>query len=70
LDEEGIDPSAYDLMGGRPSEAYCLEEGAEGWFVYYSERGAATCPRTFVTEDEACSYPLRLILDDPLTRSP
>jgi hypothetical protein len=26
LEEEGVSPSSYDLRGGLPSEAYCLEE--------------------------------------------
>jgi hypothetical protein len=70
LDEEGVDPSAYDLSGGQPSETYCLGERPDDWIVYYSERGTASGERLFANEKEACAHLLQLLLADPLTRSP
>jgi hypothetical protein len=68
LEEEGVSPSSYDLRGGLPSEAYCLEECSNAWAVYYSERGSRVRERLFGTEDAACAYLLETILADPTTR--
>jgi sugar/nucleoside kinase (ribokinase family) len=65
---EGIDPTAYSLDGGLPPERYVLSLEEEGWCVYYSERGKRTGETWFDTEDEACSYLLLRLIDDPTTR--
>ena len=67
LKDEGIDPSSYELAGGLPEENYCLEERANGWAVYYSERASRVGERLFTTEDEACAYFLETLLADPTT---
>ena len=46
----------YDLNGGLPNEAYCMEEIGGKWYTYYSERGHRTSLKAFETEQEACSY--------------
>jgi hypothetical protein len=68
LDQEGIDPEAYDLRGGSPNEKYTIESGVGGWFVYYSERGKRSGEKFFVTEDAACRYLLEWLLGDASTR--
>ena len=68
LDAEGIDPGAYSLDGGMPSETYVLERRPDGWLVYYSERGVRTAETRFESEDEACGHLLELLLRDPTTR--
>ncbi|WP_461077248.1 hypothetical protein [Spirosoma flavus] len=52
----GIPADAYCLTGGLPHEAYCLNQTADGWQVYYSERGSKTGLETFDTEREACLH--------------
>ena len=68
LDTENVDPAAYSLDGGTPSEAYVLERRCAEWAVYYSERGLRSSEVVFQTEDEACSHLLDLMLRDETTR--
>lgn len=68
LDDRGVDPEAYALTGGHPSEAYVLDGRGSQWVVYYSERGLETGLRTFPDEDLACRHLLGLVLSDPSTR--
>jgi hypothetical protein len=68
-DDEGIRPSAYSLEGGLPPEQYVLSLEEGGWCVYYSERGERTGEAWFDTEDEACSYLLLRLVEDPTTRA-
>ena len=56
LNASNIDRFAYDLNGGLPNEAYCMEELGGKWYTYYSERGQRTSLKAFETEQEACSY--------------
>lgn len=65
---EGIRASAYSLDGGLPPERYVLALGEGGWSVYYSERGLRREEHHFDTEDEACSYLLLRLVEDPTTR--
>lgn len=37
LNASNIDRLAYDLNGGLPNEAYCMEEIGGKWVTYYSE---------------------------------
>ena len=70
-DAEQVNPAAYSLQGGMPSEAYVLEPPrAADWAVYYSERGLRSGEVVFQTEHEACSYFLDLVLSDDTTREP
>jgi hypothetical protein len=70
LDAEGIDTESYSLDGGLPFEAYVLEERANAWGVYYSERGLRSNEVVFESEDEACRHLLDLLLADSTTRRP
>ncbi|GAB2771711.1 hypothetical protein GCM10027039_36280 [Terrabacter koreensis] len=69
LDELGVDPTAYGLSGGHPSEAYVLGDRKTEWVVYYSERGLETGLRSFPNEDLACRYVLELISRDASSRT-
>lgn len=56
LNALNIDKFAYNLNGGLPNEAYCIEEFEGKWYTYYSERGQRTSLKEFETEKEACQY--------------
>jgi hypothetical protein len=68
-EREGIRPTTFGLEGGLPPERYVLSMEEGGWAVYYSERGLRTGERRFETEDEACRYLWRLLVEDPTTRA-
>lgn len=68
LDSEGVRADAYSLQGGLEEDRLCLDEVHGSWIVYYVERGKRWNERSFETEDVACKYLLRLLLDDPSSR--
>jgi hypothetical protein len=47
---------SYDLRGGLPNEAMCLNKNGQAWEVYYSERGQKSNLQSFNSEDVACKY--------------
>ena len=47
LKDMNIKETMYDLNGGLPNEAYCMEEIGGKW---------CTSLKAFETEQEACSY--------------
>ena len=53
LNASNIDRFAYDLNGGLPNEAYCMEEIGGKWYTYYSERGQRTSLKAFETDSQA-----------------
>lgn len=56
LINNNIPKDTYSLEGGLPNEAYCLNLAGDKWEVYYSERGQKSGLKLFKTEDEACDY--------------
>ena len=56
LESEGVNPNAYSLDGGHPSERLVLAHSANGWVVYYSERGLESGWQFYATESEACEH--------------
>lgn len=57
LRKDGVPAFLYNLDGyGRNDERFCLEYTANGWHVYYSERGEKTTSKMFKSEDAACQY--------------
>jgi hypothetical protein len=68
LDNFGVHPNAYDLVSGRRDETYTLISEADGWHVYYSERGQRNEERVHVTEAAAAIDLLERIARDPTTR--
>ncbi|MGW6300808.1 hypothetical protein [Peribacillus butanolivorans] len=53
----------YNLNGGLPNEAFCLNKEDNIWEVYYSERGVKSQLKKFDSEDEACDYFYKTILE-------
>jgi hypothetical protein len=74
LDEAGVPSGTYDLdVEGLtlPPECYCLRtEGRFRWLTYYSERGTRTSEHVWLSEDEACSYLLEVLLRENERRDP
>jgi len=56
LENKLIPKDLYDLSGGLPNEAYCLNQNNGVWEVYYSEKGVKSGLRTFNIESDACDY--------------
>ncbi|ACV64179.1 conserved hypothetical protein [Desulfofarcimen acetoxidans DSM 771] len=56
LINSNIPKDTYSLEGGLPNEAYCFNQNGDKWEVYYSERGQKSGLKLFSTEDEACDY--------------
>jgi hypothetical protein len=56
LDSGNVPKDTYSLEGGLPNEAYCLNRNGNQWEVYYSERGQKSGLKLFETENEACDY--------------
>lgn len=69
LDDHGVDPNAYSLLGGHPLETYVLEDRKSEWVVYYSERGLESGLQSFPSEDLACRHLAELLWRDTTTRS-
>jgi len=70
----GIRPDAYHLGSVEPnpildSERLILEQTADGWNVFYSERGLRSSERHFRNEDAACRHLLGALMQDPMTRA-
>ncbi|MBT2647092.1 hypothetical protein J7E52_10225 [Bacillus sp. ISL-34] len=53
----------YNLNGGLPNESFCLNKEDNIWEVYYSERGVKSQLKKFDSEDEACDYFYKTILE-------
>jgi hypothetical protein len=68
LQAERIRQDAYDLHGGHPSELYVLSGPGPIWSVYYCERGIETGLQQFGSEEAACEYLLKVLLEDPTTK--
>ncbi len=62
LVRESIPPDTYNLEGGLPNEAYCLNQDKNIWEVYYSERGQKSMLKQFEFENEACDYFYKLLI--------
>lgn len=63
LHKANVPSDLYNLNGGLPNEALTLNEHEGCWEVYYSERGEKTQLKKFSTEDEACNYFYRTVLE-------
>lgn len=68
LAKRGVDPAAYSLEGGHPSERYVLDQRGNEWVVFYSERGLETGLRSFESEDLACRHLVDLLWKDHTVR--
>ena len=61
LKKKGVPQDLYDLSGGLPNEAYCLNKNDGIWEVYYSEKGIKSGLKTFSSEGDACNYFLGIV---------
>ncbi|PEZ82338.1 hypothetical protein [Bacillus sp. AFS017274] len=52
----------YNLNGGLPNEVFCLNKEGN-WEVYYSERSVKSQLKKFDSEDEACEFFYKTILE-------
>ena len=64
LVQNNVKTDSYSLDGGLPNEAFCLNKFSGVWEVYYSERGCKSGLKEFNSEDEACKYLYKLMLQD------
>lgn len=58
-----IPANLYNLDGGLPNEAICLNKEGDFWEVYYSERGVKSQIEKFNTENDACNYLYKMLLE-------
>ena len=63
LIDENVPDDLYSLNGGLPNEAFCLNKDQNSWEVYYSERGVKSQLMKFSTEEEACDYFYKTVLE-------
>lgn len=68
LKKEGVSPGTYDLFGIGKDNAYCIQQTASGWLVYFRERGLQDWEHLFSSEEEACEFLLATIRVDPGAR--
>ena len=65
LKDNNINPNSYDLSGGLGDNKYCLLIVPNGiCSVYYTEKGKKYDEKQFHTEDKACDYFYKFILED------
>ena len=65
LKKANIRNTAYSLEGGLPHDRHVLNLDTNGiWEIYYSERGAKFDIIKFKSEDEACNFFFKRILND------
>lgn len=63
LIDANVPKDLYDLNGGLPNEALCINKEGAIWEVYYSERGMKSQIEKFDSENEACNYFYTTALD-------
>lgn len=64
LDELGINPAAYRLMGTGAGDGYALTHQGHTWIVSVYERGERLEAHEFQTEEEACGFFIQFIAAD------
>ena len=74
LDELGFEfrrlnvPTFAYSLGRDENESYCLVCKADGWHVYYSERGSRNSEEVLPSESAACNQILERVLGDGAVR--
>lgn len=64
LQKIGVPEYLYNLEEtGRKDERFCLQKVDDKWNVYFSERGIKTTDEFFGSEDMACQFILKQLLD-------
>lgn len=65
LDALGVSETSYHLYGAHLNDAIIMDHRAEGWVVFYSERGDESSLELHSTEADACADLLdRVTRDD------
>ena len=64
LVDYGVPKDLYNFDGtGRTDERFCIERVQEGWNVFYIERGCRTTNLIFDSEEEACQFLYKELLE-------
>ncbi|RFB15388.1 hypothetical protein DZB84_13375 [Bacillus sp. HNG] len=63
LISSGVPKDLFSLDGGLPNESLCLNNADGIWEVYYSERGMKSQLQKFTSEEEACNYFYKNVLE-------
>lgn len=64
LDEYNVPKELYNFDGtGRKDERFCLEYVKGKWNVFYIERGCKTTDLVFDSEEEACLFLYKELLE-------
>jgi len=63
LIKDNVPKNLYNLNGGLPNEVLCLNKRDNILEVYYSERGLKSHLKKFDTEDDACEYFYKTVLE-------
>jgi len=63
LKNKNIPSHFYSLDGGLPYDAWCLSKTSFGWEVYYSEHGEKYMLKDFKTEEDACEYMYKKLIN-------
>lgn len=64
LDEYNVPKELYNFDGtGRKDERFCLEYVKGKWNVFYIERGCKTMDLVFDSEEEACLFLYKELLE-------
>ncbi|CAH0135816.1 hypothetical protein SRABI80_00272 [Peribacillus frigoritolerans] len=63
LIKDNVPKNLYSLNGGLPNEVLCLNKRDNILEVYYSERGLKSNLKKFDTEDDACEYFYKTVLE-------
>jgi len=60
----GLRRGTYELFGGHADHAIVVDHRAQGWVVFYSERGSESNLATFDDEADACAELLARVISD------
>ncbi|MED3983847.1 hypothetical protein P4646_07205 [Peribacillus simplex] len=63
LIKDNVPKNLYSLNSGLPNEVLCLNKRDNILEVYYSERGLKSNLKKFDTEDDACEYFYKTVLE-------
>ncbi|MBD8138040.1 hypothetical protein [Peribacillus frigoritolerans] len=63
LIKDNVPKNLYSLNGGLHNEVLCLNKRDNILEVYYSERGLKSNLKKFDTEDDACEYFYKTVLE-------
>lgn len=69
LRAEAFNPDVYTVPGEELKEnTLCLQLTADGWAVFFYEKGQRWAPNEFPSENDACGHFYQQLVEDPSTR--